>query len=150
MTEPAPPWVRSVRDVGAPPDPSTYADAVVFDPAIHGEMIRSWARRRELPELRLDLLPPTGRIVPDLAVGFMYRTDTPIAFIESFVANPDADAAERDAAIDRVVHALFDDLRAAGCELIWGWTARDVIVARARKHGFRVSEQPYTFVARAL
>ncbi len=123
-----------LTEASASADP-TRLDVVPFDPNRHGRMIQSWAGERGLA-VPLDQLPNGGRIVEDVAVGFMYRTDSKVAILEGLVANPEAPDQLRDVAVDRIIGALFDMVRADGYERVWAWTAQPAVVERCRRLGF--------------
>jgi len=137
-----------LTEVNATTEPTAF-DVIPFDPERHGAMIQAWAGERGLA-VPLDHLPRGGRIVEDLAVGFMYRTDSKVAILEGLVANPEASAQYRDVAIDRIIGALFDMVRADGYDLVWAWTAHPAVVERCLKLGFKEGPGARTFGSRRV
>ena len=62
-----------------------------FKPNTHYEIIRTWGNKRGIDVPELELLSKTGLIVEDYCSGFLYTTNSKIAFIENVIANPDSD-----------------------------------------------------------
>ena len=124
-------------------------EVVPFVPDLHLEMVKGWSHERQM-NVPLRLLPKGGRIVEDVAVGFMYRTDSPVAIMEGIWANPRASAELRDVALDRLLGALFDMVRADGYDTVWAWTARPEVVARCIRLGFEEGPEPLTFGSRRV
>jgi len=121
-------------------------EVIPYDRSVHDAMVTRWCSSRGVPATLLDMLPERGFIVPDVAAGFLYQTDSTMALIEGIVANPKADSRIRDDALDQVFFALFDLARDLGFELVWGFSPRPEIETRARRIGFRIDEKrQYTF-----
>jgi hypothetical protein len=134
----------TVTDIGA--------DLVVvaFDAERHTDMVRDWAAHRSNINVPFDRLPPTGFVIEDLAVVFMYRTDGPVVLIEALITNPESTAELRGAGIERVVGALFDQARAEGYRVAMAVTPRGAIVERAKRLGFTAASEPETFISREI
>lgn len=69
-----------------------------------------WYVARGLPAPTSGVLPRVGYIVPGLAAGFLYRTDSEIALLDGFVSNPEAPPLDRGRAISRVLEALIAEV----------------------------------------
>lgn len=119
-------------------------------PERHYETLCKWLHFYDAEPIEPDFLPPTGFVVEGLAMGFLYRSDTKMAQIETLVANVYAPVEERDMATDLVVTALIEEARAAGFRTLVGTTKLDAVVKRALKHGFTVDDGPYRLVTRVL
>lgn len=110
----------------------------------------AWMRFYDLEPIVPEFLPPTGFVVQGLAMGFLYKTDTRIALLETLVSNGYAPRAQRDAATDAVVAAILEAARAGGFHIIQGYTTVGAVVDRALRHGFTVDDGPYRIVTRVL
>jgi hypothetical protein len=121
-----------------------------YDPAQHRGWLRAWLDWHDERPVTPELLPATGFVVPDLAMGFLYRTDSGVALIEVLLSNPMASRELRSEALDAVVTAIIDEARAGGFTRLLGYTALPAVVSRARRHGFEVGAEPYTLVTRVL
>ena len=101
----------------------------------HFEQIRSWLRFRS-EDIVPKALPENGFIVPGKAAGFLYRTDSSVAWIENIVAAPGLSREERSEAVDAVFTAIIERARELGFELLVGYTVLDAVVQRAQRFGF--------------
>lgn len=73
--------------------------------------MNSWCAARGLAPVDSHTLPQLGVIVPGVAAGFLYRTDSSLGFLDGFISNPAAPKEERAAAllhIGSVLTSQFD------------------------------------------
>lgn len=82
-------------------------------------------------------LPPTGRIVPDVAAGFLYLTNSAVALLDGYVTNPAASLRARSAAVDSITAALLAHARREGVRHVTAICASAGIARRAAKFGLR-------------
>lgn len=101
------------------------------------EEIAGWHRARGADAPSPALLSSTGHIVPGVAAGWLYLTNSGAALLEHYVSNPNAEPGARNAALDEITLALFKVAIDAGCRVVIALTADDSIADRARKHGLR-------------
>lgn len=125
-------------------------EVVVYDPRLHRRMLKQWLLGWELPLTMLDVLPPHGVIVPELATGFLYRTDSQVAIADGFVGNPAAATADRNQALDAVTVAIEELGRELGHRYIWAYSGRPEIVERARRHSWDIGAANQTFLSKTL
>lgn len=83
-----------------------------------------------------EALPKTGYIVPGVAAGFLYRTDSSLCWLECLVANKDVPKEERNLALDAVVVALSQDAKKLGFKTLLGSTQLAAVVKRAQRLGW--------------
>ncbi|MEQ1874254.1 MAG: hypothetical protein ABL953_11055 [Ilumatobacteraceae bacterium] len=117
---------------------------------MHRSMVKQWCRSRKLPTTMLQLLPRHGLIVPDVAVAFLYQTDSKIAFVDGFMSNPDASMDDRLSAFDAITEGLEVLARRLGFKHIWVFTTRKGVVAQAERHGWKADDKSYLFVGKEL
>lgn len=129
-------------------DPNHNFEVLPFDPAQHVAMLQHWAAGWDGIAIQPDLLPKRGFVIEDLVALFLYRTDSPVAYLDGIITNPASNEAERSAAIDLVVGAAFDAARADGYRVLIAVTPRMAIVERARRLGFTVAAEPRTTIRR--
>jgi hypothetical protein len=100
--------------------------------------IASWYEARgEFPPAD-DTLPPLGFIVPNVAVGFLYRTDAPaLAMLEGFCTNPAAPLRERYRALGAIVDALAEHAKLIGFRCVVGLTRSTGMAALVGRRHFR-------------
>lgn len=98
--------------------------------------ICKWFKLHGLGTPMRDQLPMNGFIVPKIAAGFIYLTDSSVAILDCFIANPDSDDHQRDAAIDLIVSKLTTFARTRCVQLLIANTKIPVIRLRALHLGF--------------
>ena len=129
-------------------EPKVYVP-IRYDPRLHFEQVRQWnAAHGEV--MLPDALPQSGFIIPGKAAGFLYRTDSCLAWIESLVASPDIKGAERGQAIDAVVLAVCEEGRRLGFRILMGHTVLDAVVQRAQRLGFIYVQGGFHMIAMSL
>ena len=124
--------------------------AVPYESAAHRSMLKHWLLGWKLPLGMLDLLPHHGVIVPDFAVGFVYCTDSKIAYGDGFIANPQVSREQRNDALDAVLDGLVETARHLGYHYLWGYTAHPGVAERGRRHGGVASDEKFTFSSKYL
>lgn len=128
---------------------SRVFEPTLYDPQLHFEQVQRWnAARGEV--VTPDVLPQTGFIIPGKAAGFLYRTDSSLAWIEGLVASPDLKGEERAPVIDAVVKAICAEGRRLGFRLLMGYTVLDAVVKRAERLGFVYVHGGFHLIAYSL
>jgi len=108
---------------------------IAYVPELHFETVRSWMEARN-EVITLDALPQTGFIIPGMAAGFLYRTDSSVAMIEGLVAAPGVEREVRDQAVDAIVLAVIAEAQRLGFKTLTGTTVLEAVVKRAERLGF--------------
>ncbi len=125
-----------------------------WDASVHLPVVESWLAQRgiEHEPAATDLFPPTGFVVDDTLVGFMYRTDAPgVGYLDSFAANPTKRRDEVRRAMIVLVARLQEAARAKGVRLLCGSTAVPSILEACEALGWSSSERRNaTFVSISL
>jgi hypothetical protein len=112
-------------------------------------MIQSWGKHYGL-EFNDFLLPKTGLIIEDFAVGFLYFTETPMCLFENLCKNPNKPKDETDKALDLIASELTRQAEIRGCKLIVATTIFEAVANRALNHGYRMDENKYTHLYRSF
>lgn len=99
--------------------------------------LNGWYRARGLPEVPLEALPLTGLIVPGVAAGFLYLTDSSLAMLEGFCTNPQVGRDERARALDQIIAALFVEADRMRCTKVIGLVQSPLIEQLGIKNGAR-------------
>jgi hypothetical protein len=111
---------------------------------------KAWHEARNLVAPPKHALPKSGFIVDNVAMGFMYSTDSSIAYIEGFVANKEAPAEQRALAIDLICKAIMTHAKNMGFKVILGVSNIESICTISQTNGFQVHEKPYKLLVNIL
>lgn len=106
-----------------------------FKTAKHYETIKGWADKRETTIADKVLLSNFGYIDSHCA-GFLYTTNSKVAFIENIIANPDSNWKDRDDSLDMVINKLTEHAEKKGYEIVIGFTRHKSIIERGMRLGF--------------
>ncbi len=121
-----------------------------FDPTLHYDAFCAWTRWYQMTPLALPFLPPTGFVVDGVAMGFLYKTDSKMAWIENLSANPVLPREQRTCGLDLVVAAIIEESRAQGFEVLIGYTNVQAVIDRALNHGFTTDPERFQVVTKVL
>ncbi len=121
-----------------------------FQAALHYATFCEWTLYYGIPALPIQFLPQSGFVIDDVAMGFMYRTDSKLAWIENLAANPTLPRETRTLGLDAVVAAIVDEGRALGFEVLIGYTNVGAVIERAVRHGFTTDEEKFQVVTKLL
>ena len=122
---------------------------VPYVAGLHFDQVHAWVQSRG-DVITPDALPQTGFIIPGKAAGFLYRTDSSIAWIEGLVAAPGLEREERSQAIDAVVAALIEEAGRLGFKTLMAYTVLDAVVKRSERFGFTYVSGGFHLIARAV
>jgi len=84
------------------------------------DTVDSWFKAHGIQGMDQSLLPETGLIVDDVAAGFLYRTDSSVAFLDSFVTNPEQPQTVRARALQDILEGLTEKAKEVKVRLIIG------------------------------
>lgn len=101
------------------------------------EQLKVWYAARGLDAPSAEAIPKTGIIIPGIAIGFLLRTDGPIALIWGLVSNPAVDQGTREKAVELVVDRLESLARNSGFIQIVGLTVQEKVLGYARKKKYQ-------------
>lgn len=106
-----------------------------FKPEDYGQLA-SWAADRDVSLPPLDALSTIGLIVDDVAAGFLYFTNSSIALLEGFIANPKTDKNDRDSAVNWITLNLIELAKSNGVKILKCDTKIETVINRAYNFGF--------------
>jgi hypothetical protein len=121
-----------------------------FQPELHYASFCKWTRWYEMTPLPLQFLPQSGFVVENVAMGFMYRTDSKMALIENLTANPMVPRVTATQGLDAVVEAIAAEGRSLGFEVLIGYTNVAAVIQRALRHGFTTDDEKFQVVTKVL
>lgn len=102
----------------------------------HYDEMSKWFVARGMPAPPRWFLSSKGFIVPGLAAGFLYTTNSQVAFIDCYISNPDADSVPIREAIDAITRRIIQISRSHGVKLLCCSSKIRSIQKRARAFGF--------------
>lgn len=95
-------------------------------------------------------LPSNGLVVVDedtgqfLSAGFIYRTDSPIGWMEWIVTNPEAKIKKRTNSLNYLVSSLVGLAKEMGVQTLFATLKSKGLVKLYKKHGLRETEKEAT------
>jgi hypothetical protein len=103
----------------------------------HYELVCKWLSSRGMPRPDPRYLSDIGLVVDDVAIGFLYTTNSELCYIDCFVADPDACEFKRSEALDillREIEGLALDL---GFSMAQAFSALPAMCKRVLDHGYK-------------
>ncbi len=101
-----------------------------------------WWEAHGWPAIEPKMLPTTGVIADEKAAGFLYQTDSKVAWMEWIVADPAA--SDRGPAIDAVISSLSEIAADMGFELILTSVKHPGLIQRYINNGFTKGDESMT------
>lgn len=98
----------------------------------------------------INMLPKTGFIVENICAGFLYKTDSEIAWLEFIISNPVSDKEERSQALDLVINSLVEEAKLSGFKAIFTSVEHKKLIERYKEHGFVESDKDMTNMVKRL
>lgn len=114
------------------------------------EQINNWFYLRKLNNLPLINLPQIGYIVPDVAAGFLIKTDFNFCILEPFFSNPEAPKEVRDEALDQIIIKLTEYAKNNKFSALYGFSTSVPMIKRGLKHGFTICELQSTTIFKEI
>lgn len=108
--------------------------------------IAGWYRLRDMQMPERNLIPPCGLIVPEIAAGFMIKTDAGVVFLEHFITNPRANKEEREAAFFEIAKQFIEAANRSGYVRICFSTDTNKVDALAKKLGFELQPKKSVWI----
>lgn len=97
----------------------------------------SWCRARGIPEIEAASVPLHGYFEPMVGVGFLYLTDSNIAFIDGLLSNPEAESALRGSVLAAIGERLLEDAKELRVKHLILYTQHGNVSKWATSHKFK-------------
>lgn len=112
------------------------------------ETVVSWWQSRSWPVLPREFLPATGYVVEGICAGFLYQTDSKIAWLEFIISNPATSPDDRAKALDSLIQHAVEDAKLKGFKIVFTSTNHDKLIKRYEDNGFIVGDKGMTNLVR--
>lgn len=89
-----------------------------WKPKAHYKAIASWYHARDLEAPIPDAIPDIGYIVDGKVAGWLHRTDTNMAIIDTYISNPHSTRSSRRHAVELLTATLLDAAGVMGCNKV--------------------------------
>jgi hypothetical protein len=123
-----------------------------FDPSKHYVEVASWWSKRKWPIIPPDMLSKLGIVVQkdgeNICAGWLYRTDSTVAWLEFIVANPGASGKMRYKALDLLIETLLGHAKNMGFEAVFSSLKHRGLMKKFEKAGFLPSDSGMTNMIR--
>lgn len=113
-------------------------------------LLKQWWEQYGWQPVSIDALPSTGYIINNVCAGFLYKTDSSIAWLEWVVADKSADKELKTASLDMLIQVLIEDAKLSGYKTIFSSIQNESLMNRYLKHGFTKSDANMTNFVRSL
>lgn len=111
-----------------------------FNFSEHYAEVAGWWSKHKWPIIAPDTLSKLGIVVRDgeqnVCVGWLYRTDSTIAWLEFIVANPDASGKTRYKALDLLIETLTGHAKDLGFEAVFSSLQHHGLMKKFMKAGY--------------
>lgn len=109
-------------------------------------MINEWFKYQTDGALEQHSLSKVGFVVDGVACGFLYQTDSNFGILETFIANPNISAKERDLALKQILESLIDASKELKLKRLFGFSTSNTMINRALDLGFKIQDVSTTVV----
>lgn len=115
-------------------------------------LLTHWWKGWGLPEIPLEYLSNTGLVISDeglaSCMGFIYSTNSALAWMEFLTADPLLSAEKRSLAVDLLIEKLCEMAKKMGFKSVLTTTVKPSLIQRCTGLGFRVSDENVTHLVR--
>ena len=111
------------------------------------ETLVSWWAGHNWPVVAPQALPNLGYVVEGdkpICAGFLYRTDSMIAWSEFIVADPESKIEERDKGLDMILDGLKKTATEMGFKALFTTLVHKRLIERHKKHGYNITDENVT------
>ena len=109
------------------------------------EEILGWFKQRKI-DISIDYLSPTGFIVPGVAAGYIFATDSNWCIFECFIGNPEISSEERQKALRQIVPAMIEEAKEMGYKQAFGFAVSKTMIDIGYENEFKFVETCSTIV----
>lgn len=128
---------------------------VEFNARKHYSEIRAWWGNQAWTSVDLEMLPKNGFVVElgetMICAGFLYSSDSSIAWMEFVVGNPQLSHTERGLGLNLLISGILSKARELGFKAVFTSTQHDRLLDRlVNEHGFIISDNNVTHLLKGV
>lgn len=112
--------------------------------------LHNWWKEYDWQSIPLKSLPQTGFIIDDYCAGFLYKTDSDIAWLEWIVSNKNANKKEKSQALDLLITTLTETAKTNGFRVIFTSVAHKGLTEKYKTLGFKETDSRMTNLIKEL
>jgi hypothetical protein len=108
-----------------------------YNPFMHFEMLEAWLPAFNIPVPKPDSLPEFGLIVDDIAIAFLVRTDSAVAYIDHVITDPRSEKLKRDRALKTLFLELETQAKREGFSVVTTLVNLPSHIERVKRLGYQ-------------
>ncbi len=112
--------------------------------------LSQWWEQRGWPVIPQVMLSPSGFMANEVCACFLYKTDSPIMWLEWTISDPKSDKSLRDSSLDELLSHCERVAKVLGFQAIFTSTNHNAFGERLKKHEFTVGDSNMTTYIRRL
>jgi hypothetical protein len=120
----------------------------------HHSMLTEWWIAHKWSPIPGSMLPPNGSVIYDdatpVCAGFIYKTDSDIAWMEFIVSNPSSTKEQRTEALPALIADLTLKAKALGAKCIFTSCQSNSLIAKHIDQGFVKSDEGMTNLVKPI
>lgn len=113
-------------------------------------VICKWWRDHNWMCVPKDCLPKTGYMIDNVCAGFLYKTDSKIAWMEYIISNKDSNKDERNQGLDMLITKISDVAKESDYKILYTSVMHPKLIERYNKHEFVVTDKDMSNMIRRL
>lgn len=102
--------------------------------------IMEWFLQRKIP-ITPDYFPKHGFIVPGVAAGFIFSTDSNFCIFECFISNPNSPRTLRREALEKIVASMIQKAKELEFREAYGFATSKTMIEIGKEQGFKFIEK---------
>jgi len=116
----------------------------------HYTSLSTWWKAHDWPVMPPESLSQYGLVIPGVAAGFLYKTDSNIAWLEFLISNPEVNKEARSKGLDAIIEGLSAEAKRLGFKTVFTSSYHPGLIKRYEKHQFVKTDENVTQLVRIL
>ncbi len=108
------------------------------------QTIKGWSDARGSVLIPQEYLPLTGFVHEGHCAGFLYKTDSAVAWLEWVFSNPASDSKARNLAMNEMIDELCNEAKRLGFKVILTTVEHKKLIERYESLGFETTDKEMT------